>query len=81
VAGQLINQLRQRDFILCHRGNDYFGFVHRTFLEYFCAAEFAYRFGKRGTEGGLTLEQLQSGSALKGMIGRRIEGNIVGELK
>lgn len=60
VAGQLIDQLRKRDFILCHAGNDYFGFVHRTFLEYFCATEFAERFSKRGTEGGLTLEQLQT---------------------
>ena len=59
VAGKLIDQLRQRDFIICHVGNDYFGFVHRTFLEYFCAIEFADRFSKRGTEGGLTLEQLQ----------------------
>ena len=59
VAGKLIDQLRQRDFIICHVGNDYFGFVHRTFLEYFCATEFADRFSKRGTEGGLTLEQLQ----------------------
>ena len=61
VAGQLIEQLRQRNFILCHYGNDNFGFVHRTFLEYFCAAEFIKRFSKRGTkEGGLSLEQLQS---------------------
>lgn len=59
IAGKLIDQLRQRDFIICHVGNDYFGFVHRTFLEYFCATEFADRFSKRGTEGGLTLEQLQ----------------------
>ena len=60
VAGQLIQQLRERDFILCHIGNDYFAFIHRTFLEYFCAAEFAERFRKRGTKGGLTLEHLQT---------------------
>lgn len=60
VAGQLIDQLRKRDFILCHIGNDYFAFVHRTFLEYFCATEFAERFSKRGTESGLTIDQLKS---------------------
>jgi|GEM_PF-2407273 len=60
VAGKLIEQLRRRDFILCHLGNDYFAFVHRTFLEYFCATEFVERFGKRGTAGGLPLEQLQT---------------------
>jgi hypothetical protein len=34
--------------------------VHRTFLEYFCACEFVERFGKRGLEGGLTLEELKT---------------------
>jgi predicted NACHT family NTPase len=56
----LINQLRERNFILCYLGNDYYGFVHRTFLEYFCASEFFVRFGKRGLKGGLTLNELQA---------------------
>ena len=61
VANQLIDQLRQRNFILCHYGNDDFGFVHRTFLEFFCAAEFVKRFSKRGTKGGgLSLKELQA---------------------
>jgi predicted NACHT family NTPase len=34
--------------------------VHRTFLEYFCACEFVERFGKRGLEGSLTLEELKT---------------------
>jgi predicted NACHT family NTPase len=34
--------------------------VHRTFLEYFCACEFVERFGKRGLEGGLTIEELKT---------------------
>ena len=34
--------------------------MHRTFLEYFCACEFVKRFGKRGLEGGLTIEELKT---------------------
>ncbi|MBW4494896.1 MAG: HEAT repeat domain-containing protein [Oscillatoria princeps RMCB-10] len=60
VARVLINQLRVRNFILCSWGGDYYAFVHRTFLEYFCAWEFVERFGKRGAEGGLSLEQLKT---------------------
>ncbi len=60
VARLLIEQLRSRNFILCFVGADSYGFVHRTFLEYFCACEFVERFGKRGLEGGLTLEELKT---------------------
>jgi predicted NACHT family NTPase len=59
VARLLIEQLRSRNFILCFLGADSYGFVHRTFLEYFCACEFVERFGKRGIEGGLTLDELK----------------------
>lgn len=45
-ANQLIQQLRERNFILCYRGADTYGFVHRTFLEYFCALEIVNRFEK-----------------------------------
>jgi predicted NACHT family NTPase len=34
-ANLLIQQLRERNFILCYRGADTYGFMHRTFLEYF----------------------------------------------
>ncbi|MBP1910336.1 energy-coupling factor transporter ATP-binding protein EcfA2 [Methanolobus bombayensis] len=37
VAKSIIEQFRKRNFILCLYGADYFGFIHRTFLEYFCA--------------------------------------------
>ena len=60
VARLLIEQLRSRNFILCFMGADSYAFVHRTFLEYFCACEFVERFGKRGLGGGLTLEQLKT---------------------
>ena len=55
-ANQLMQQLRERNFILCYRGADTYGFVHRTFLEYFCAMEIVNRFEKQRI---LNLEQLQ----------------------
>ncbi|MFM9265111.1 NACHT domain-containing NTPase [Tychonema sp. BBK16] len=55
-ASHLIQQLRERNFILCYRGADTYGFVHRTFLEYFCAIEIVNRFEKQRT---LTFEQLR----------------------
>jgi hypothetical protein len=33
----LLETLRARDHVLCHLGGDRFAFVHRGFLEYFCA--------------------------------------------
>jgi predicted NACHT family NTPase len=44
ISRALIKQLRERNFILCFLGDDYYGFVHRTFLEYFCAEDFRWRF-------------------------------------
>jgi len=55
-ANGLIHQLRHRNFILCDRGADTYGFVHRTFLEYFCAVEIVNRFEKQRT---LSFEQLR----------------------
>ena len=46
-AKLMVDQLRDRNFILCFLGGyneDYFAFVHRTFLEYFCAWEFVREF-------------------------------------
>ncbi len=42
-AKLIINQLRTRNFILCFLGADTYGFVHRTFLEYFCASQVVNR--------------------------------------
>ncbi|OKH17435.1 NACHT domain-containing protein [[Limnothrix rosea] IAM M-220] len=55
-ASRLIQQLRERNFILCYRGADTYGFMHRTFLEYFCAIEIVHRFEKQRT---LTFEELR----------------------
>ncbi|MDY7021307.1 MAG: NACHT domain-containing protein, partial [Cyanobacteriota bacterium] len=46
IARALIEQLRSRNFILCYVGSDFYAFVHRTFLEYFCAWEFVWKFEK-----------------------------------
>ncbi len=57
-ANLLVDQLVERNFILCFAGAERFSFVHRTFLEYFCAASFVERFQKQQT---LTLEELKHG--------------------
>ncbi|MER5702822.1 HEAT repeat domain-containing protein [Micromonospora sp. NPDC002296] len=44
LAYSMIDQLRQRSFILERYGLRLFGFVHRTFLEFFCAEEIVDRF-------------------------------------
>ncbi|MEG4958651.1 HEAT repeat domain-containing protein, partial [Microcoleus sp. K4-C2] len=51
-AKLMVEQLRERNFILCFLGGyneDYFAFVHRTFLEYFCAWELVGQFEKERT--------------------------------
>ena len=57
VARVMINQLRTRNFILCFLGADYYAFVHRAFLEYFCAWEFVWQFEK---ERSITIEFLKT---------------------
>ena len=43
VADDLIWMLQERNFMLAYLGNRQYAFVHRTFLEYFCARDFKYR--------------------------------------
>lgn len=57
VARLMSNQLRTRNFILCFMGADCYAFVHRTFLEYFCAWEFVWQFKE---EQKLSIEQLKT---------------------
>ncbi|NER99601.1 MAG: NTPase, partial [Symploca sp. SIO1B1] len=57
VARLLIEQLRGRNFILCFLGGDSYGFVHRTFLEYFCAWEYVWQFKETQN---LSIEELKT---------------------
>lgn len=57
VARAMIDQLRERNFILVLYGANLYGFVHRAFLEFFCAATIVVKFEKTRE---LTLEQLKS---------------------
>jgi predicted NACHT family NTPase len=57
AARALIEQLRGRNFMLCSLGGRSYAFVHRTFLEYFCAVEIRERFQM---EQSLSLEQLKT---------------------
>ncbi|HYX16826.1 MAG TPA: HEAT repeat domain-containing protein [Nostoc sp.] len=56
-AERLKEQLKTRNFMLCFVGADYYAFVHRTFLEYFCAWEFVWQFKETRT---LSIEELKN---------------------
>ena len=49
VADDLIWMLRERNFMLAYMGDRQYAFIHRTFLEYFCARELKYRLEKTST--------------------------------
>ncbi|MEO1791441.1 MAG: NACHT domain-containing protein, partial [Cyanobacteria bacterium J06629_19] len=91
VAKVMIEQLRERNFILCYLGADNYAFVHRTFLEYFCASEFVHQFEKEKVLQQEDLEALHSDHfqdeswdevlrLMAGMIEPRFVGNIVQHL-
>ena len=44
IARAMIGQFQERNFILSHYGGELYGFVHRAFLEYFCAEAFRWQF-------------------------------------
>jgi Domain of unknown function (DUF4062)/HEAT repeats/NACHT domain len=56
AARTMIDQFRERNFILSLYGAQVYGFVHRAFLEYFCATAFVNRFEKTQE---MTIEQLK----------------------
>lgn len=56
-ARVMIGHLRERNFILSLYGENIYGFVHRGFLEYFCAAAFVYGFEKTQK---ISFEELKS---------------------
>ncbi len=55
-ARALMNDLTTRSFILCFVGGSFYGFVHKTFLEYFCASYFVDKFE---TKRELSIEELK----------------------
>jgi hypothetical protein len=44
AARAVVDHLRLRNFILCFAGANSYAFVHRTFLEHFCASEIVHKF-------------------------------------
>ncbi|WP_066613223.1 HEAT repeat domain-containing protein [Scytonema hofmannii] len=92
VANLIIQQLRERNFILCFLGAEYYAFVHRTFLEYFCATEYVWQFEE---ERSITLKELKTDIFSKywqdeswhevlrliaGMLSAKFIGEIIDEL-
>ena len=57
IAGLMIDQFRERNFVLSRFGYDLHGFVHRGLMEYFCADWFVDRF-ERAKE--ITDDQLKA---------------------
>ena len=57
IAEAMIQQFRERNFILSLYGANLYGFVHRAFLEYFCASAFVWKFEKTKE---LPIEQLKT---------------------
>jgi hypothetical protein len=47
IATDILNHLRERTYILAEIGEDTFGFVHRTFMEYFAATNARAEFNRR----------------------------------
>lgn len=56
IALAMIGQFRERNFILSLYGANLYGFVHRAFLEYFCATAFVHKFEKTRE---ITIEELK----------------------
>lgn len=92
IATAMIQQFRERNFILSLYGANLYGFVHRAFLEYFCAYAFVYQFEKTRE---LTIEQLKTEVYDKhwddqswhevlrlicGMVDQKWSGDIIGHL-
>jgi hypothetical protein len=50
AAQKIVRALTERDFMLCFTGDEQFAFVHRTFLEYFCAREYMSHLANGGNK-------------------------------
>jgi len=59
LARRMVEQLRERNYIICLLGDDYYAFVHRTFLEYFCASAWVQKYEQGENGPRLTLDQLR----------------------
>jgi HEAT repeat protein len=54
MAHSMIDQFRERNFILGRYGQRLYGFVHRTFLEFFCAQAIVDRFHRDDPDWSIT---------------------------
>lgn len=62
VATTMLAQFRERNFILTLYGAEVYGFVHRAFLEYFCADDIVQRFQNK--------RELTPDDLVQGIVGR-----------
>lgn len=89
---EIINQFRERNFILSFYGASLYGFVHRAFLEFFCADAIRVRFEKTKE---LPLDELKTIFGTRwqkkewhevlrlvcGMIGEEFAGEMIDHLR
>ncbi|MDM8568555.1 HEAT repeat domain-containing protein [Thiotrichales bacterium HSG1] len=90
----MVDQLWERNFILCLYGASLYGFVHRTFLEYFCAAEIFDRL-QYGADNEISPEELEKDIFLAhcqdsawhevlrlicGMVKPKVAGKLIGAI-
>ncbi len=58
AAVRLVRQLRERNYILCLLGADMYAFVHRSFLEFFCAWAWIWKYKEAAESNRISLDQL-----------------------
>lgn len=58
AAVRVVRQLRERNYILCLFGADIYGFVHRSFLDFFCAWDIFAKYTDAPEEQRITLDSL-----------------------
>lgn len=63
AAQTMLWQFSERNFILSRIGGDYYGFVHRSFLEYLAAADIVFQFNEE--------QSLTERGLIEGVFGRR----------
>jgi len=61
LAEEILNHLRERTYILAEVGERVFGFVHRTFMEYFAASYLKSEFNARKADYGWLTEEMFGG--------------------
>ncbi|MGV9771315.1 DUF4062 domain-containing protein [Streptosporangium sp. NPDC003464] len=58
IADEILDHLRERTYVLAEIGEDVFGFVHRTFMEFFAAGHILAEFNSRESDFGWLTDEI-----------------------